>query len=148
MDADRFEIPRWRCFELLRSQDVGRLCVIDNGYPIALPVNYRFDADNDDAKIVIRLAANSLLGRYDGLTSLEVDHIDLAGGNAWSVLVRGKTHRVFGAHQLKDPQPLLSGRESWLTIQPSGVSGRDFILHNSAEGNDIAWEATEPPSPG
>ena len=46
MPATAHELPTWECFELLAGRRIGHLCLVDGGYPIAVPVNYR--VVNDD----------------------------------------------------------------------------------------------------
>jgi hypothetical protein len=41
MGATEFEAPQWESLAWLDSETVGRLCVLDLGYPLASPINYR-----------------------------------------------------------------------------------------------------------
>ena len=87
MSAHRHQLTTWESIDLLRERTVGRLCIIDHGYPLAIPINYQVVGGNDDIDIVVRTAPETLLGRYEGPGSLEVDDIDLDHGTAWSVIV-------------------------------------------------------------
>lgn len=144
MTADRYELPRWESTELLRTEPVGRICIIAGGHPLAVPVNYRLDEAGDSAKIVIRTAPGTLLGRYEGLSSLEVDHIDLAAGTAWSVIVRGTIHPTYEADRLSDPHPLLEGRHQWMVLEPTAITGRRFVVARSADGYSVDWQLAGP----
>jgi nitroimidazol reductase NimA-like FMN-containing flavoprotein (pyridoxamine 5'-phosphate oxidase superfamily) len=54
-DATSTEIPVDECYRLLRTQQVGRLGVNAEHYPLIFPVNYGMDGDT----IVIRTRARS-----------------------------------------------------------------------------------------
>jgi nitroimidazol reductase NimA-like FMN-containing flavoprotein (pyridoxamine 5'-phosphate oxidase superfamily) len=72
----RSEIPAWDCFQLLEQQRVGRLTIIENGYPVAIPVSYRMAGEHTDRRVVVRTSPDTTIGRYEGPASIEVDHID------------------------------------------------------------------------
>ena len=138
--AQRFDVPKWECYALLRHEGVGRLCIIDHGCPIAFPINYRMDGDDDEIRVVVRTAPGTLIGEYEGPASLEVDQIDLPAGTAWSVIVRGATQHVVGTHTLPDPHPLVSdARERWVQLRPTMISGRRFTVRPSADGFPVEW---------
>ena len=89
MGAQRCELPTWESMDLLKARSVGRVCIIEHAYPLAIPINYRVVSEGNDTRIVILTAADTTLGRYEGLGSLEVDEVDLDKGSAWSLIVRG-----------------------------------------------------------
>src|SRR5690348_4587824 len=123
MTAERFELPRHECLELLAGHNIGRLAIIDHDCPVAFPLNYRLDTSREPLRIVMRTAPETLMGRYTGPASLEVDRIDLDAGWAWSVIVRGRVSQVLGVHDLPDPGPLLDGRYRWVVLEPTAISG-------------------------
>lgn len=141
MSAELQELPRWEVLDLVRGSRIGRLCVIDGGFPIAVPVNYRLTEQDGKEVIVVRTAANTMIARYEGLASLEIDHIDLAAGSAWSVIVRGNLRRVLGTHTLPDPAPIITvDRHQWTTLTVQAMSGRRFIIQPSADGFSVDWQ--------
>jgi hypothetical protein len=141
MGALRIELTSWESTELLRTRTIGRICVIEHGYPLAIPINYQVVGSQDDVRIVLRTAPDTILGRYQGLASLEVDDVALDDGTAWSVIVRGEIRRVIGGHDLPDPDPLLSeGRQQWLTLMQSSISGRRFHVTKAADGSSADWQ--------
>jgi hypothetical protein len=141
MSTAAHELPSWESFELLRTATIGRLCVIEHGYPIAVPVNFRIIERDGEQVVVVRTAPNTLVARYRGPASLEVDHIDLEGGSAWSVIVRGELRRVLGEHSLPDPQPLLTvDRHQWLTLRVMATSSRRFTIEPSDDGYSVEWQ--------
>ena len=125
----------------VRERTVGRLCIIDHGYPLAIPINYQVVGSNDDINIVVRTAPETMLGRYEGPGSLEVDDIDLDHGTAWSVIVRGAVRRVLGTHNLPDPNPMITDRrEKWITLHMSAVSRRRFAVRKASDGLSVDWQ--------
>jgi Pyridoxamine 5'-phosphate oxidase len=145
MHAARYEIPIWESLELLRTANVGRLCVIEHGYPIAVPINFRIVGTEADSHIVVRTAPDSLIGRYQGPASLEVDEIQLDKGTAWSVIVRGTLSKALESSHLPDPKPLLTvGRHQWVILQTSAISGRRFVVAPADDGYSVEWALAAP----
>jgi len=138
MPATAHQLPAWECLELLAGHGIGRLCLIDAGTPIAVPVNYRLGSHQ---QIIVRTAPNSMVGRYRGPCSLEVDDIDIVHERAWSVIARGTLMPVHDAHGLPDPAPLVAGdRNRWMTLDIAVVSGRRFLLADSGDGWSVDWQ--------
>lgn len=144
MSATKSDLPLWQTVELIAREKVGRVCIVDNGYPLAFPVNYRFVQDGDGMHIVFRAAPTSALARYEGLASFEVDDIDAGRGVAWSVIARGAVRRVVGEHQLQDPLPALSGRHQWMLLRVTAMSGRRFTGTPNPNSYSVAWQLDDP----
>ena len=85
-----------------------------------------------DGTIVIRTAEGTVIDGHAGeQAALEVDHIDEALCQGWSVLVRGPAHRVRHPAELHHLQadaavwPWPGGeREVYVRIMPSQITGR------------------------
>jgi hypothetical protein len=138
--ASHFDLPSWDAISLLRSRRHGRLCVIDHGTPIALPVNFKVIGRDADLQIVIRTGPTSLLSRYEGLSSFEVDDIDEVRQRAWSVVVRGALRHVSADPELPDPEPWVAGdRARWLLLDVQSVTARRFTGTASADGFAVEW---------
>ena len=136
----RSVIPAWECYRLLSEQRVGRLAIIESGYPIPIPVSYRLSGTPSDHRIVFRTAPSTTIAQYEGRASLEVDHIDEQEKSAWSVIARGDLHRVFGDDTAPDPEPwLIDGRDQWLALDVVDVSGRRFVGLPVGEGSGTQW---------
>lgn len=143
MDATRVELPEWESIELLQRETVGRLCVIDHGYPLAFPINYRMVRDDDRTRFVFRTNPNSAMARYEGPASLEVDRIDSLQPTAWSVIVRGTLRRALGAQELPNTYPLVAtGRFQWVELDVIAISGRRFTAQPSTDAFVVEWEPT------
>src|SRR5262245_61006981 len=109
------DLGPWECFDFLDSHGVGRVCIVDDDGPLALPTNYRIIGTDASPYIVIRTSADSSVGRYTGPATLEVDEIDEESRTARSVLARGTLRAVRGPHDLPNPQPWITDdRDRWM----------------------------------
>ncbi len=116
------------CRRLIAPGGVGRIAFGTLAGPVVVPVNFGVLADT----IVIRTAEGSIIdGHADEKVALEVDHIDEALCQGWSVLVRGPAHRVAHPAELRRLQedavvwPWPGGeREVYVRIVPSQITGR------------------------
>lgn len=125
--------------DLLRGAQVGRICIDLDGYPVAFPVNYVVDDTIDGARIVIRTAPTTAIGRYCGRAALEVDRFDLAAGEGWSVIVRGQLSTLVGRKPNDPPRPFVSSeRTQWMELTIVSVSGRAFTTGGS--GFSVDWQ--------
>jgi uncharacterized protein len=135
--ADHLEIlSAQECVQLLNSNEVGRLCVVDGDFPLAFPVNYRLAADADGAPvIVVRTRPDSVLDKVGAFVGFEIDGIDARFQCGWSVVVRGRLEMSeelaslsrSGASCAWDPQPWVGERHAWLTLTPLLITGRRLI---------------------
>jgi uncharacterized protein len=118
------------CYRLLGTQQIGRLGVNAEHYPLIFPVNYALDRD----VIVLRMAPGTKLTAADHANvAFEVDEIDQRSRSGWSVLVRGLAEEVTPAHRAE-----LVGRTEgtglttwapgehghWVRLIPQAISGR------------------------
>lgn len=140
MSAERVELPTWESLSLLRSQQVGRMCVVDHGFPLALPLNYKVIGPDDACQVVVRTGPQTIIGRSEGPASLEVDVVDDEARVAWSVIVRGQLRHVSGAHGLPDPGPWLDGRHHWMVLTSTAVTGRRFVGVPGADVFSVDWQ--------
>jgi nitroimidazol reductase NimA-like FMN-containing flavoprotein (pyridoxamine 5'-phosphate oxidase superfamily)/DNA-binding transcriptional regulator YiaG len=116
------------CRRLITPGGVGRIAFSTLDGPMIIPVNFAVLADT----IVIRTAVGTVIdGHADGPVALEVDHIDEALHQGWSVLVRGPAHHVTHPAELGRLQedasvwPWAGGeREVYVRIIPSQITGR------------------------
>ena len=116
------------CRRLIAGGGIGRIAFGTLDGPVVIPVNFAVLADT----IVIRTAEGTVIdGHADSQVALEVDHIDEALRQGWSVLVRGPAHRVTHRAELGRLQedavvwPWAGGeREVYVRIIPSQITGR------------------------
>jgi nitroimidazol reductase NimA-like FMN-containing flavoprotein (pyridoxamine 5'-phosphate oxidase superfamily) len=127
------EIPVDECYRLLRTQQVGRLGVNAEHYPLIFPVNYGMDGDT----IVIRTSPGTkLTAAAHANVTFEVDEIDQYARSGWSVLVRGLAEEVTDSHgpelvrrtHAAGPSPWAPGDHGhWLRVIPQHVTGRRVV---------------------
>jgi nitroimidazol reductase NimA-like FMN-containing flavoprotein (pyridoxamine 5'-phosphate oxidase superfamily) len=111
---------------------VGRVVFVEDRGPVALPVNFR----TLDGSVVFRTALNLKLDSAldGGPISFEVDHIDEALIEGWSVLVSGWGHVVVDADELRlvrtlGVTPWAGGdRDVYVRIMPTTHTGRRIRL--------------------
>ena len=117
------------CEAHLAGGGVGRLVFLATGVPLALPVNFRYL----DGDIVFRTRAGGALAAAAGtIVSFEVDQIDEAMSEGWSVLASGHAHLVDNPDELEQIaalgiEPWPGGRrETVIRIQTGQLSGRSI----------------------
>jgi nitroimidazol reductase NimA-like FMN-containing flavoprotein (pyridoxamine 5'-phosphate oxidase superfamily) len=123
------------CLELLRSGDVGRIAFDVDEFPVILPVNYRLVETSGRVWIALRTRPGNVIARAPSHVAFQVDEIDPARRQGWSVLARGTLHAVdpgaAGFRERFDPHPWIEAeRRSWLIIEPFALTGRR--LHGAA----------------
>jgi nitroimidazol reductase NimA-like FMN-containing flavoprotein (pyridoxamine 5'-phosphate oxidase superfamily) len=130
MSDARLEVLTYdECLQLLRAYSVGRIGVIVNDAPLVLPVNYRLVETVDLTFLAVRTRPGNIIERAGWNVAFEIDDIDTAHHEGWSVLVRGTLHPIDpDAADFKDrfdPHPwLTTERDAWLMIEPFAITGR------------------------
>lgn len=120
-------LTREQCEDHLVAGGVGRVVFSADRGPVALPVNFRLV----DGRVVFRTQPTASPAITAGATvGFEVDRIDEAMSEGWSVLVSGRAQRVEDRTELDELA--LIGLESWaggtretvIRIEIDEVSGR------------------------
>jgi uncharacterized protein len=95
------ELTRDECFGLLAGQRLGRVVLVDDRGPLALPVNFVLD----QRTVLFRTDEGTKLdvAVCRGRVAFQIDGVDQATRTGWSVLVRGE------AKQVTDPAELALG---------------------------------------
>ena len=75
------------CLGLLGACDIGRIVIVHEGYPVALPVNYALARMDGDPVIAVRTRTGNTLDHPGELASFEIDGVDQGHDAGWSVLV-------------------------------------------------------------
>ncbi len=116
------------CRRLIAAGGIGRIAFGTVSGPVVFPVNFAVVAGT----IVIRTGEGTMIaGHADERVAFEVDHIDQALCQGWSVLVRGQAHRVAHPAELEHmrqdagiwPWPG-DDRDVYVRVIPDTVSGR------------------------
>jgi nitroimidazol reductase NimA-like FMN-containing flavoprotein (pyridoxamine 5'-phosphate oxidase superfamily) len=126
------ELTEAECRALLATHGVGRLAVPADTGPLVVPVNYQVA----DGAIVFRTQPGTTPAEAEGhQVAFEVDRIDEAFSEGWSVLVRGPARAVTDPDEAArlDEQayttPWAGGpRDMWLRIEPVAVTGRRITV--------------------
>ncbi|MEO3811602.1 pyridoxamine 5'-phosphate oxidase family protein [Sphaerisporangium sp. B11E5] len=131
--AALLEIDAEECLRLISPGGVGRVAFNAADGPAILPVNYRVV----DGAIVFRIRAGGVMDRdlrtgmknVDIKIAFEVDEIDPARQEGWSVLVQGPFHQVTGdevSWTADVPvRPWAGGtRDLYVRVTPVRVTGR------------------------
>src|SRR5438128_370529 len=120
------------CIDLLRMHSIGRISVIHDGFPVVLPVNYRFVDGSTGPLILLRTRSGNVIDQAGVNAAFEIDSIDPSHCTGWSVLLRGQLSHLDDAtvERIKDqfdPLPWVSGRDSWLIVKPLQITGRRLL---------------------
>jgi uncharacterized protein len=118
------------CFELIRSEEIGRFVFHDSEGLAALPVNFGVAGD----RIIFRTDTGSHLREVlGGEVAFEIDHAEPETGEGWSVLIRGtgeeltleQVHELLHRTHGTVPHPWAEGVHNiWVAITPAKVTGR------------------------
>lgn len=117
------------CLALIAPGGVGRFLFVqaDRG-PVALPVNFKMDGDD----VVFRISHDSVSaeGVHQQPVSFDVDHLDEALGEGWSVLLTGTAQLITEGDELRRAQalgiqPWAGGdRDLYVRLAPTQITGR------------------------
>jgi nitroimidazol reductase NimA-like FMN-containing flavoprotein (pyridoxamine 5'-phosphate oxidase superfamily) len=128
------DLDEAECLRLITPGGIGRIAYTGRYGPTVIPVNYGLHAGT----IVFRTAQDSPtdedlrtgIAHAEYKVAFEIDEIDLAAREGWSVLVQGPVHHVESDSERADV--LEAGLETWpggdrelfLRIAPSRITGR------------------------
>jgi nitroimidazol reductase NimA-like FMN-containing flavoprotein (pyridoxamine 5'-phosphate oxidase superfamily) len=130
------ELDEAECLRLIAKGGIGRIAYHSRFGPAVLPVNYKWH----DGAVVFRTAQHSPMDEDlrtgiaggDYQVAFEIDDIDTAGRQGWSVLIQGPAHHVEAeaertAAAAAGVEPWPGGeRELFVRIVPSRVTGRQI----------------------
>jgi hypothetical protein len=127
MNSEVFELSTSDCELLLASLDIGRIAVVDNGYPLVFPINYKLSAFKGRMVIAIRTRPGNVIDHPGTAVCFEIDGVDASHDGGWSVLVRGVLLKS-PPDPDRDSHPIDSeDRDAWRIIVPTHVSGRRVV---------------------
>lgn len=114
------------CHRLLAPGGVGRVVLSEPRGPVAIPVNFGVL----DGDVVFRTSDGTPAAGVAGQeVGFEVDHLDAAARQGWSVLVTGTARRVVDPAEMAQACALVDpwaggDREVCIRVTPTEVSGR------------------------
>ncbi len=97
---------------------------------MAVPVNYRMDGDDVIFRTGSQTSAAS--GLSEAAVSFDVDHLDDAQSEGWSVLLTGTARLITDPAELHrvsalGVQPWAGGdRDDWVRLRPQQITGRSI----------------------
>jgi hypothetical protein len=127
-----------QCLAHLAAGGLGRLVFSSARGPVAVPVNFEY---TEGEVIISTDVAKSLLLESQGIVGFEIDRVDEAMSEGWSVLVTGRIRRI------DDPDEILrlasldleawagGDRHALIALRPDEVSGR-VIIHEEPPDQD------------
>jgi nitroimidazol reductase NimA-like FMN-containing flavoprotein (pyridoxamine 5'-phosphate oxidase superfamily) len=131
------ELDENECLKLIGSGGIGRIAYVGRFGPAVLPVNYKLRG----GAIVFRTAVKAALdedlrtgiANADYKVAFEIDEIDAAAQQGWSVLIQGPAHHVHGAeldvvHSAGVESWAPGERDLFVRIVPSRITGRRVRL--------------------
>jgi uncharacterized protein len=128
--ADQSALQSKECWELLRSNNLGRLAVVGDLGPDVFPVTYAVD----HGTVVFRTAAGSKLTAVLDHPAVAFEADGLTAGTAWSVVIKGRAKEVSGLYDSIDLTrlPLHSQqgghKDHFVVVEPDSITGRRFEL--------------------
>ena len=126
------ELDEDQCLTLIAEGGIGRIAYTSRFRQAVLPVNYVWQ----DGAVVFRTAENSPLdedlrtgiANADYRVAFEIDSIDPAARQGWSILIQRQAHHVTGAEEdaARDRGRAWApgDRELFVRIVPSRITGR------------------------
>lgn len=121
------------CVAMLESASVGRIVFVDDGQPLALPVNFAWFENT----VVFRTGEGQKLhaATVGQTVAFEIDAIDAATRSGTSVIVKGTAREVVDwaeQEQLEQldvrPWQRQPWRRGWVRIEPTEITGRKLDL--------------------
>jgi len=119
------------CWELIASQQFGRLAVAPAGQPDIFPVNHLVEGN----RILFRTAEGSKLVSLavNSSVAYEVDGYSTASNEAWSVVAYGRAHEVESDDEsaAMEELPLFpwntAPKYTFVAVEVDRLSGRRFV---------------------
>lgn len=121
-----------QCNAHLASGGVGRVVFASPRGPVALPVNFEFT----EGEVIFSTDESKAATIEKELVGFEVDRVDEAMSEGWSVVVSGHARRVEDPEELQrlgslDLQAWAGGdRHSLIGIKPEELTGRVIVHHS------------------
>jgi transcriptional regulator with XRE-family HTH domain len=123
------DLTEAECLALIAPGGVGRFLFVQAGRgPVAFPVNFKMDTGD----VVFRISGESVSAEvvHQQPVSFDVDHLDEALGEGWSVLLTGTAKIISDGRELSRAQalgiqPWAGGdRDLYVRLSPTQITGR------------------------
>lgn len=127
---DPRELSPQECVDLMGISGIGRLAICTPMGPQIYPLNYTVDGN----AVVFRTTPYSTLGTlgWGVNVAFEVDHLDIASQEGWSVVVKGRADIIDDPAEVDrlreagvEPQPWAKGlRRLYIRVPWREITGR------------------------
>jgi nitroimidazol reductase NimA-like FMN-containing flavoprotein (pyridoxamine 5'-phosphate oxidase superfamily) len=115
------------CWELLETENIGRVVTTVDGQTEIFPVNYAVEGEG----ILFRTnAGRKATGVLTGETVFEVDSVDRQAKAGWSVIIRGEVRDITGYDapvRTNALQPWTGPKDFLMRMDPRTVTGRRVL---------------------
>jgi nitroimidazol reductase NimA-like FMN-containing flavoprotein (pyridoxamine 5'-phosphate oxidase superfamily) len=114
------------CFELLRTQRIGRLALVIDDRIDIFPVNYAVDG----ISVLFRTnEGRKMRSAGAGEVAFEVDSVEAEAHAGWSVVLHGEPEDVTGTVEpdADTVQPWAGRKEFLVRITPRSITGRRVV---------------------
>jgi nitroimidazol reductase NimA-like FMN-containing flavoprotein (pyridoxamine 5'-phosphate oxidase superfamily) len=129
-------LTREQCDAHLAAGGVGRVIFATTRGPVALPVNFEFT----DGEVVFSTNdAKALLLEAEEVIGFEIDRVDEAMSEGWSVLATGRARHIDEPDEVQrlaslDLEAWAGGaRHTLIGIRPDELTGRVIVHHRNPD---------------
>ena len=129
-------LTKEQCDADLAAGGVGRVILTTTRGPVALPVNFEFT----DGEVVFSTNdAKALVLETEDVVGFEIDRVDEAMSEGWSVLATGRARRIEDLDEVQRLESL--DLEAWaggarhilVGIRPDELTGRVIVHHSNPD---------------
>jgi nitroimidazol reductase NimA-like FMN-containing flavoprotein (pyridoxamine 5'-phosphate oxidase superfamily) len=130
-------LTKEQCDAHLAVGGIGRVVFLSERGPVALPVNFEFT----EGQVIFSTDESKAATIEMQLVGFEVDRVDEAMSEGWSVVISGRAHRIRDPEERQrlgslDLEAWAGGdRHSLVGIKPEELTGR-VIIHQSTLDQD------------
>jgi nitroimidazol reductase NimA-like FMN-containing flavoprotein (pyridoxamine 5'-phosphate oxidase superfamily) len=119
------------CWQMLRTQTVGRIASVVDGRVEIFPINY---AVVDDGVVFRTNVGRKLAGLASADVAFEVDAVDSRSHTGWSVIVHGTVSEMtrLTEEERRQGAPWAGPKELMIRLQPTSITGRRVFARWSA----------------
>jgi nitroimidazol reductase NimA-like FMN-containing flavoprotein (pyridoxamine 5'-phosphate oxidase superfamily) len=129
-------LTKEQCDAHLAAGGVGRVIFTTTRGPVALPVNFEFT----DGEVVFSTNdAKALVLETEDVVGFEIDRVDEAMSEGWSVLATGRARRIDDLDEVQRLESLDleawagGGRHTLIGIRPDELTGRVIVHHSNPD---------------
>ena len=136
------------CVDYLGCEEIGRIAWVSDGRPTLVPLNYAWDGE----AVVIRSDPGVKLAEIlDTEVAFEIDRIDRARKQGWSVVVLGAAHEVsisdwpataLQPHEIYVEPWVAGAKLHWVRLIPRVITGRRIRRLTETEANPFWFLST------